>query len=109
MMQPKLRLILWVTLWCLFFGYSIGIVVTDGVGGIAALFEGNPWKAQVFFDLCIMLGLFLGWMWKDAREQGIPALPYLLLGAFTGSVGALAYLIHRAAKQVTAGQAAKRG
>ena len=34
-------------------------------------------------------------MWGDARERGLPFWPYAVLGLFLGSVGPLAYLIHR--------------
>lgn len=51
--------------------------------------------AQVLLDLVIALSFFMIWMWRDARENGIAPLPYVLSILFLGSIGALAYLIHR--------------
>ena len=48
---------------------------------------------QVLVDLVIALGLFLIWMWKDARSEGRNPWPWLLLALATGSIGALVYLL----------------
>jgi hypothetical protein len=37
-------------------------------------------------------------MRRDARERNIPALPYLVLMPFLGSVATLGYFVHRALK-----------
>jgi len=60
-----------------------------------------------FVDLVIALTLAMLWMWGDARERNLPFWPYALLTFALGSVGPLAYLIHRelrarAPRQVTA-------
>lgn len=44
-------------------------------------------------DLVIALGLFLAWMWKDAKAAGRNPWPWLLLTLATGSIGALVYLL----------------
>jgi hypothetical protein len=49
----------------------------------------------VFTDLVISLTLAMLWMRGDAQERGLPSWPYLLLTFALGSVGPLAYLIHR--------------
>ncbi len=49
----------------------------------------------VFTDLVISLTLAMLWMRGDANERGLPLLPYVLLTLALGSVGPLAYLIHR--------------
>ena len=49
----------------------------------------------VFTDLVIALTLAMLWMWSDAQERGLPFWPYTLLTLALGSVGPLAYLIHR--------------
>ena len=49
----------------------------------------------VFVDLVISLSLVLFWMWGDTRERALPFWPYALLTFALGSVGPLAYLIHR--------------
>lgn len=50
---------------------------------------------QVLVDLVIALGLFLAWMWPDARSQGRSPWPWALLTLVTGSIGALLYLLTR--------------
>jgi hypothetical protein len=32
---------------------------------------------------------------RDAKKHGIPALPYVVMLPFLGSIGALFYLVHR--------------
>ncbi len=49
--------------------------------------------AQVFVDLVIALGLFLVWMWRDAKASGRNPWPWLVLTLATGSIGPLIYLI----------------
>jgi hypothetical protein len=51
--------------------------------------------AQVFVDLCIALTIVLGFVWRDARERGLPFAPYVVATLLTGSFGPLAYLVHR--------------
>jgi hypothetical protein len=53
--------------------------------------------AQVFADLVIALGLFLVWMWRDARASGRNPWPWLALTFATGSFGPLFYLLARRA------------
>jgi hypothetical protein len=65
------------------------------VGFFEALLA-NAVGLTVFVDLCIALSLVMVWMWRDARERGISALPYIVVTLFTGSIGPLAYLIRRA-------------
>jgi hypothetical protein len=85
----------------------LGIVLADFLGltawalyhhGYVGLFEAaiaSPAGIQVSVDLVIALSLFMVWMWRDARERGIAALPFVLLTATLGSIGALAYLLRR--------------
>jgi hypothetical protein len=85
----------------------LGIVLADFLGltawslyhhGYVGLFQAavaSPAGIQVFVDLVIALSLFMVWMQRDARERGITALPFILLTATLGSIGALAYLLRR--------------
>jgi hypothetical protein len=94
----------------------LGIVLVDFLGltawslyhhGYVGLFEAavaTPAGIQVFFDLVIALSLFSVWMWRDAREQGIAAIPYLLLVGTLGSIGALAYLLRREVGRARVGE-----
>jgi protein-S-isoprenylcysteine O-methyltransferase Ste14 len=79
--------------------YTAIVVVNHGYTGFLELALTGGWGAQVFIDLCIALILFTIWMVPDAREHAIPAWPYFLAILTTGSVGALAYLVHRTAKE----------
>lgn len=70
-------------------------VYHHGLLSFFALHSMNAVQLQIFFDLVIALSLFLVWMVRDAREQGISAAPYVVLTLTLGSIGALLYLIRR--------------
>jgi hypothetical protein len=53
-------------------------------------------------DLVIALGLIVLWMTEDASERALPAWPYVLLTLGLGSLGPLAYLIHRELRSLRA-------
>jgi protein-S-isoprenylcysteine O-methyltransferase Ste14 len=95
----KLRLFSVIAAFAAFSIYTAIVVVNHGYTGFLELALTGGWGAQVFIDLCIALILFTLWMVPDARELGIPAWPYFLAILTTGSVGALAYLVHRTAKE----------
>ncbi len=95
----KLRLFSVVAVFAAFSIYTAIVVVNHGYTG--ALTGG--WGAQVFIDLCIALTLFMVWLVPDARERGIPAWPYIIGILTTGSVAALAYLVHRTVKDAKSG------
>lgn len=66
--------------------------------GLVGLFEStlaSPANLQVALDLVIALGLFVVWMFRDARERGLSPYLYAILIFATGSIGALVYLIRR--------------
>ena len=95
----KLRLFSVIAVFAAFSIYTAIVVLNHGYTGFLELALTGGWGAQVFIDLCIALILFTIWMVPDAREHGIPAWPYFLAILTTGSVGALAYLVHRTAKE----------
>ena len=95
----RFRLFLLLTVFIVFTGYTTVVVVEHGYTGFIDLALAGGWGAQVFIDLVIALTLFLVWMIPDARERGIPSVPYVVLLFTTGSVGALAYLLHRTLKE----------
>lgn len=100
----KSRLAILIVVFVAFTAWTLGLVADHGYTGFLTLAASQPWAAQMLVDLVIALGLFLVWMVPDAREQGIPAWPYAALVLATGSIGALAYLIHRTLRS-TAGAA----
>jgi hypothetical protein len=53
------------------------------------------WGVQLVVDFVVALAIAMGWMVKDAREKGLPYLPYVAATFVLGSIAPLAYLIHR--------------
>ncbi len=95
----KLRAFSLIAVFAAFTIYTAIVVIDHGYTGFIDLAMTGGWGAQVFIDLCIALTLFIIWMVPDARERGIPYAPYILAVLTTGSVGALAYLVHRTLKE----------
>jgi len=91
----KLRLLSVVTVFAVFSIYSALIVLDYGYTGFIDLALTGGWAMQVFIDLCIALTLFSIWMFGDAKERGLPFSPYMITLLTLGSIGALAYLVHR--------------
>jgi hypothetical protein len=93
---------------------GLGVVLADFAAltayavyqhGYIGFFEAclSSWAAAtVFVDLCIALTMVLVWMWGDARRHGVSPIPYTVLTLAFGSVGPLAYLIHRAGVRASA-------
>jgi hypothetical protein len=98
----KFRLFALIAVFAAFTIYTAFVVADQGYFGFVALAMTGGWAAQVFIDLCIALILFALWMVPDARAHGIPAWPYFFAILTTGSIGALAYLIHRTVKHADA-------
>ena len=78
--------------------FSTYVVATMGLTNLFEVSAREPWGMQMFLDIYIAISLFCVWMVKDARERGIPAWPYVIASLSAGSVGALAYLVHRELK-----------
>jgi hypothetical protein len=86
---------------------GLGVVLADfaalnayvvwqyGYTGFLQLATANAATVALLVDVTIALGIFAVWMWRDARDRGLSPVPYMLLMAVFGSVGALAYLIRR--------------
>ena len=83
------------TVLVLFTGLSFWAIHVHGYVGFFETLAGSAAGIVVLTDLVIALSLVLFWMWDDARERSLPFWPYALLTFGLGSVGALAYLIHR--------------
>ncbi len=66
-----------------------------GFIGFFTAHNANWATRQVMVDLVIGLSIASWFMYRDAREHGLPWLPYFVATILTGSFGPLAYLIHR--------------
>ncbi|NNE16997.1 MAG: DUF2834 domain-containing protein [Myxococcales bacterium] len=104
----KLRLFSLIAVFAAFSIYTAIVVANHGYTGFIDLALTGGWGAQVFIDLCVALTLFMVWLVPDARERGIPVWPYIIGILTTGSVAALAYLLHRTAKDAKGGAVAPR-
>ena len=88
--------------------YSTLVIVEHGYFGFLTLAAREPWGMQMLLDLSIALFLLGAWLRRDARERGLPALPYLVMLPFLGSIAALGYLVHRGIGASRGGRAALR-
>lgn len=70
-------------------------IATYGYIGYFQVLLSNLASIHVSVDVLIALTLVFIWMSVDARERGLPFWRYAVAGLFFGSVGPLAYLIHR--------------
>src|SRR6185369_12099879 len=82
------------------------LVVDDGYFGFIRLAMRERWALQMLLDVTISVGLFVLWMVPDARARGISPWPYVAACVTLGSLGALAYLVHRGLKSPRAVAAA---
>jgi hypothetical protein len=76
----------------------MAVVFQNGYTGFIDLALAEPWAMQMLTDLAIALFLFSVVLVRDARALGITPWPYLVAILFLGSIGALAYVVHREAK-----------
>lgn len=90
-----------------FTAFTVWVLFRTGTYlGFVYLALREPWGAQVLLDLCIAAGVVLLWMLRDARRLGLVVWPYVLLVLTLGSIGILAYLIRRDAREPLLGPAA---
>lgn len=83
------------TVLIVFTAWSLWLVAGESPVGFLTLSWREPWAAQMLTDLAVACFLVSIWMVRDARARGIPAAPYLLATLLLGSIGPLAYLVHR--------------
>lgn len=89
-----------------FSAFSTLVVAEHGyLGFVTDVVLASDWGLQVFLDLGIALTLFTGWMLRDAKARSLPAWPYVVGMLTLGSIGALAYLVHREAAALRRGPA----
>ena len=99
-----MRLAIAVTLFVVFTAYSSLVAVQHGPLGFLAVPAHGGWSLQVTLDLFFALGAFLTLTAADARKHGITLWPYIPATLILGSVGMLAYFVHR---ELRASQAAR--
>ena len=94
----KKELVLWLVMadFVALTGYA---VFTEGYfafldAGIAFA-SGSVWGAQILADFLVALTFALGWCIADARKRDLAYWPFVALTLTLGSIGPLAYLIHR--------------
>lgn len=78
-----------------FLGLTLWALGAHGYLGFFETLLATPAGIQTFGDIVIALSLALAWMRGDARERALPFAPYLVLTLVLGSIGLLAYLVHR--------------
>ncbi len=78
-----------------FTAYTVSVMIGNGVLGFVSLAGREPWGLRLLLDLLLMLALFALWVRHDAKARGLPVWPYVVLTMVMGSMGALAYLVHR--------------
>ncbi len=89
-----------VTVLALFSALTLYALAEVGLWNLFVHNLNHPAGMQIFADLGIALGLFCGWMWRDARSQERNPWLWTLFVFTVGSFGPLLYLITR--KQATA-------
>jgi hypothetical protein len=64
-----------------------------GLVGIFAAISHSYGSMQIFADLVIALTLVMVWIWRDAKNTGRNAWPWIVVTLVAGSFGPLLYLI----------------
>ena len=85
-----------------FVALSAYAVAQHGYVGIFTQHLVSAAGMQVLVDLVIALTIVMAWMWQDARARDINPVPYVLLTLGLGSIGPLAYLVHRFGREAAA-------
>jgi Terpene cyclase DEP1 len=88
-------LLLLVAIWIAFVTFTIAVLIDYGLVGFIEAVVDNGAVTQVTIDLVLSIVIALGFIRVDARRMGLPYWPYLLATIASGSIGLIAYLIHR--------------
>lgn len=91
----------WLLAFVLFDFSALNLYVMSqyGVGDMIELVTANAVTVLAMVDLTIALSLIVVWMWNDARDRGISALPYVAMTLVLGSIGPLIYLLRTAGER----------
>lgn len=94
-----------------FGGFSVNVILQQGVLGFLDVARREPWGMQLLIDLAISLFLASLWLKPDAERRGLSPWPWLIGSVFVGSLSPLAYVVYRelvgkkAAEQAAVGSA----
>jgi hypothetical protein len=83
-------------IWIAWVAFTLAVLAHHGLGGFLEAVLDNSAVTQVTIDLVLSVVIALGFIRIDARRRGLPYWPYLVATIATGSIGLIAYLIHRA-------------
>jgi uncharacterized membrane protein HdeD (DUF308 family) len=100
-MQARLALAL--VLFALFTAYSVDVLIGHGLVELLRVHEQGGWSLQVFLDLVLAILGFNVLAAPDAKRLGIPHWPYFVAMLAFGSIGMLAYFVHRELRVLRAG------
>lgn len=89
------RLLATVAVLGVFSVYSIAITIEHGYFGFLEVAMREPWAMQMLIDVALAIGCFTMFAIPDAKKHGLTVWPYVIVSIFLGSIGALAYLVHR--------------
>jgi hypothetical protein len=92
----------------IFTTFSLWVGFTEGFFSWVSLVRREPWALQILLDLIIAAWIAASWMVRDARKRKITVWPYLIVTSAIGSLGLLAYLVHRGVKSPTTVTVAQR-
>lgn len=89
------RLALALALFVTFTLYTIVVAIEHGPLGFLAVIVEGGWSTQVFLDVVLALLGFYTLAAPDAKQHGISVWPYFVASLGLGSIGMLAYFVHR--------------
>jgi hypothetical protein len=89
------RILALVAVFVAFSTYSVDVLLSHGLTALVASHAVVGWESQVFLDLVLAVLAFNALAIPDAKRRGISYAPYFVATLLVGSIGVLAYLIHR--------------
>ena len=81
--------------WIAFTTFTAVVLFDFGIIGFMEAAVANGATTQVSLDLILSIVIALSFIRGDARRMGLPYWPYVAATVLTGSIGLLAYVIHR--------------
>lgn len=82
-------------IWIAFTIFTIAVILDFGVVGFVEAALENGATTQISIDLVLSIATALVFIRRDAQERNLPFWPYFAVTVMAGSIGLVAYLIHR--------------